>query len=88
MQRTPQVSEEIDKIGSDATKINGQLEELDDKILKLSSGRDESVSIWPNPEKMLENLREEKQSLANRRQTLFDKMHNGYFGMLRDNIWQ
>ena len=82
----PQVSEEIDKIGSDATKISGQLEELDDKILKLSSGQYESVSIWPNPEKMLENLREEKQSLEIARQTLFDKMHNGYFGMLRDNI--
>jgi len=83
----PETLAGIDEMESILNKVNGQLDELDDKILKISSGQYEGVQIWPSPERVMDELREQKQALEHAREKLTARIYAGHVGTLRKLIY-
>jgi len=84
---SPEETTNINAMEMNLKDLNFRVDELDDKILKISSGQYESVSIWPDPERMLDDLREQKQILEQARERLVTSIYSGYVGLLRKLIY-
>jgi hypothetical protein len=77
-----ETSDAINKMDLEIKSLSGQLGELDDKILKVSSGQYESVQIWPSPERMLEDLTAQKQVLEATKEEMITRIYAGHVGSL------